>query len=175
MFWPWKSTSPSTRASGIVSCIRLRQRSSVDLPHPDGPMIAVTSFDGKSRVTSRTACVAPKYAWRARVCIAGAVGRSKARGDSPAVETLREAISVIRPPVLRAHHEARDHADHEYEGDENQRARPRLRMPFVVWADGVREHLEGQRGDGLGQLRREELIAERREEQGSGLARDARD
>ncbi len=32
----------STRAPGTVSCMRLRQRRSVDLPQPDGPMIAVT-------------------------------------------------------------------------------------------------------------------------------------
>ena len=37
-------TSPSTRAPGISSCMRLMQRTSVDLPQPDGPMIAVTSF-----------------------------------------------------------------------------------------------------------------------------------
>jgi hypothetical protein len=60
MFRPWNSTSPSTRASGTVSCIRLRQRSSVDLPQPDGPMIAVTSFCGKVSATSRTAWVEPK-------------------------------------------------------------------------------------------------------------------
>src|SRR6185369_8040523 len=123
-------TSPSTRARGIVSCIRFRQRSSVDFPHPDGPMIAVTSLDGKSSVTFRTACVTPKYACKARVSIAGAAGRSTGRGASPAGDMLRAIASVIRPPVLRAHDEARDHADDEHEGDEHERPRPRLRVPF---------------------------------------------
>jgi hypothetical protein len=39
---PSSITLPSTRAPGITSCIRLRVRSTVDLPHPDGPMNAVT-------------------------------------------------------------------------------------------------------------------------------------
>ena len=36
------STSPVTYAPGMTSCIRFRVRSTVDLPHPDGPMKAVT-------------------------------------------------------------------------------------------------------------------------------------
>ena len=36
--------SPSARAPGISSCMRLMQRTSVDLPQPDGPIIAVTWF-----------------------------------------------------------------------------------------------------------------------------------
>ena len=36
------STSPSTRAPGMTSCMRLRVRRNVDLPQPDGPMNAVT-------------------------------------------------------------------------------------------------------------------------------------
>lgn len=35
-------TLPSTRAPGMTSCIRLSVRRKVDLPHPDGPMNAVT-------------------------------------------------------------------------------------------------------------------------------------
>src|SRR4051794_33356766 len=175
MSCPRKSTSPSTRASGIVSCIRFRHRSSVDLPHPDGPMIAVTSFDGKSSVTSRTACVDPKYACRSWVCMAGASGRSKARGASPAVARECEVASVICLSMPRADDEAGDHADHEDEPDEDERARPGLRMPFVVRADRVDEHLERQRRDGLRQLGREELIAECREQQWRRLPSDARD
>src|SRR5258705_9854408 len=100
-------------------------------------MIAVTSFDGKSSVTSRTACVEPKYACSARVCMAGAAGRSKACDASPAAEALRDVISVIRLPVTRADHEAGDHADHEDEGDEDERSGPRLCVPLVVRAVGV--------------------------------------
>ena len=41
MFWPWKSTSPSARAVGTSSFMRLKERSMVLLPQPDGPMMAV--------------------------------------------------------------------------------------------------------------------------------------
>ena len=39
---PSSSTAPSTRASGVTSCMRLSERSTVDLPQPEGPMKAVT-------------------------------------------------------------------------------------------------------------------------------------
>src|SRR4051812_25328574 len=135
MFLPWNSTVPSTRASGTVSCIRFRQRSSVDLPHPDGPMIAVTSFCGKESETSRTACVGPKYALSSCVFIAGGAD-SKLGGGTTAA---RAAASVIGTTMTRAHGEPREDADHEHEGDEHERSRPRLCVPFVVWADGVHE------------------------------------
>jgi hypothetical protein len=35
------------------------QRTIVDFPHPEGPMIAVTSLGGKSMLTPLTASVAP--------------------------------------------------------------------------------------------------------------------
>ena len=50
---------PSARAPGISSCMRLMHRTTVDLPEPDGPIIAVTWLGAKSRVTSLTACAAP--------------------------------------------------------------------------------------------------------------------
>src|SRR5918993_6110531 len=126
MFRPWNRTSPSTRANGIVSCIRLRQRNSVDFPHPDGPMIAVTWFVWKSSETSRTACVEPKCALSARVCIAGSLP-----GSSDARIEVRAIASVIGAPVTGPYGEPREDADHEDEGDQNQRARPRLGVPFV--------------------------------------------
>ena len=39
--------------------MRFRQRSSVDLPHPEGPMIAVIVRSGTAIETSRTAGVTP--------------------------------------------------------------------------------------------------------------------
>ena len=52
-------TSPSTRADGIRSFIRFRQRMNVDLPQPDGPMKAVISFLMEIDVTSRMARLEP--------------------------------------------------------------------------------------------------------------------
>src|SRR5688572_8686620 len=42
MLSPSSSTLPSARAAVISSCMRLRQRMNVDLPQPEGPMMAVT-------------------------------------------------------------------------------------------------------------------------------------
>src|ERR1700716_3605984 len=62
-----RNTWPATRAPGVVSCIRFRQRRSVDFPQPDGPMIAVTAPRGSSRLTSPTAWVAPYQADRSSI------------------------------------------------------------------------------------------------------------
>ena len=50
---------PSTRAVGTRSFMRLIERSSVDLPQPDGPMNAVIRCLGMSIVTSLMARKAP--------------------------------------------------------------------------------------------------------------------
>ena len=52
-------TLPAAYAPGISSCMRLMHRTIVDLPHPDGPMIAVTSPAGNVMSTPLTACVCP--------------------------------------------------------------------------------------------------------------------
>jgi hypothetical protein len=51
--------SPVTRAPGIASFMRLKQRRSVDFPHPDGPISAVTSSRVMSRSTSWMAWLSP--------------------------------------------------------------------------------------------------------------------
>ena len=52
-------TWPSEWAPGISSCIRLTQRTIVDLPQPEGPMIAVTWPGSNARLTPLTAWVSP--------------------------------------------------------------------------------------------------------------------
>jgi len=59
MSCPSSSMLPVTRAAGIVSFIRLRQRRKVDLPQPDGPMKAVTRSSWILIDTSFSACLAP--------------------------------------------------------------------------------------------------------------------
>src|SRR5688572_16768952 len=49
------------------SFIRLRQRRKVDLPHPDGPMKAVTCRSGMSRSMPFRACLSPYQALRPRM------------------------------------------------------------------------------------------------------------
>ena len=58
-FSPSISIVPVTRAIGMVSFMRLRQRRNVDLPQPDGPMKAMTAFSGISTVTFFSACFSP--------------------------------------------------------------------------------------------------------------------
>src|SRR5581483_12181326 len=46
--------APLTQASAVSSCIRFIERSRVDFPHPDGPMMAVTARGWISMWMSRT-------------------------------------------------------------------------------------------------------------------------
>jgi hypothetical protein len=55
MSCPWNEIRPSTRAPTTRSFMRFRDRSTVDLPQPDGPISAVISCLPKSSVTSVTA------------------------------------------------------------------------------------------------------------------------
>ena len=57
-------TLPVARAIGLVSCIRLRQRTKVDLPQPEGPISAVAWFAGMCRSMSCSVCVVPYHAFR---------------------------------------------------------------------------------------------------------------
>ena len=59
MFWPRNMTRPVTDAVGIRSFIRLKLRSRVLLPQPEGPMMAVIFRLGTSRVTLLTAGLPP--------------------------------------------------------------------------------------------------------------------
>src|SRR6266545_2732447 len=64
MFTLSSNTLPLTVAPGVSSCIRFKQRSRVDLPQPDGPMMAVTVCAGNKSDTSRTARCCPNSAVR---------------------------------------------------------------------------------------------------------------
>src|SRR5687768_4198101 len=175
MSWPSSVTVPATRAVGTVSCMRFKHRSSVDLPHPDGPMIAVTSRSPNAMATLRTTSAAPKNALsddasrRTRAaaaagCPAGvaAVGRGT-RGDS--VSTTAES---------GARREAGCKADDKDDPNEHEGASPGERVLLVVRANGEREDLKREGRDGLAERRRPELIAQHREEQRGGFAGDAR-
>ena len=50
---------PRTRAPGLVSVMRVRQRRKVDLPHPEGPISARTWRRPTSSVIAFSACFAP--------------------------------------------------------------------------------------------------------------------
>ena len=64
MSCPSKRTFPDTRAPRTSSCIRLMHRISVDLPHPEGPMMEVTACGSATTATSRSAWSDPNHALR---------------------------------------------------------------------------------------------------------------
>src|SRR5437870_12943302 len=80
---PLRRTLPSTLALGIVSCMRLRQRINVDLPQPDGPMIAETACSSKSNVMSSIAFFGPYHADTLSVRIFAAIASSPRDGTKP--------------------------------------------------------------------------------------------
>src|SRR5579862_7390307 len=179
MSWPESETVPLTRPLGTVSCMRFRQRSRVDLPEPDAPMIAVTSFSGTFSDTPRTASDDPKYAdslstasaVRADLAAASAAA-DVGRGAVAAAVTeacARLAASVFAGLVaatageLSTSSEAGDEADREDEDDEDEGAGPGLRMPIVIGALSICIDLQGKGGNRLIEGGREELVAEGRE------------
>jgi hypothetical protein len=60
----------------------LKQRSSVDLPQPDGPMMAVTARCGAVIVTLLTAATLPKYALRSLVAMQGLASSAMGAGST---------------------------------------------------------------------------------------------
>src|SRR5215831_7589023 len=194
---PWKRISPSTRADGTVSCIRLMHRSSVDLPHPDGPMIAVTRPVSTWNETSRTTRAAPKYASSdsiasatsgvvaaASPCTATGSASGRAAGCTPgalaarteasaATGGIRTSRSIAAEPEARSGGEAGGEADDEDEREEDERACPGLSVPVVIGRNRIEINLHGKRGDRLERRDRPELVAERGEDERSGFAGDA--
>src|SRR5437879_12219105 len=97
---PLSRTFPSTLALGIVSCIRFRQRINVDLPQPDGPMIAETARSSKPKVMSSIAFFAPYHADAFSVRIFAAIASSPRAGAKPDADPCRAGD--------RGQHEAAD-------------------------------------------------------------------
>ena len=69
---PATSMTPSVRTVGTKSHMRLKVRSSVDLPQPEGPMNAVARFFGMSSVTPLSAWNSPYHRLKSRMEIMGA-------------------------------------------------------------------------------------------------------
>src|SRR5271170_768456 len=59
---PSSSTDPDSAAVGTSSCIRFRMRRYVDLPHPEGPMSAVTRPGSMSNDTRSSTFWVPNHA-----------------------------------------------------------------------------------------------------------------
>ena len=86
------------RAFGTGSCMRLSVRTNVNLPQPDGPMIAVTVRSGKVRLMSSTALWPPKTALSPIVCIgAGPSVTGIAPGGGGVERTLGTCGEAVEP------------------------------------------------------------------------------
>ena len=59
IFCPSSRISPSSRALRTVSCMRLKVRSNVDLPQPEGPISAVTRLVAIPMLMSNSVCLVP--------------------------------------------------------------------------------------------------------------------
>src|SRR3954447_5686281 len=102
---PSRSTSPAREAPGTSSCIRLRIRRKVDLPHPDGPTSAVTSPARISRSTSASTWWSPNHACTPRAT------RSPGRACPTAGRTV-VSVRVIGSPSQGGGEEVREALEH---------------------------------------------------------------
>src|SRR5215469_9381889 len=150
MFMPAILTSPSARASGLVSCMRLRQRMKVDLPQPEGPITAVACLDSIEMLIPCKASVLPNQAFRSRT--------------STAVAMLAGS-SQHAPQENESNQSRRTHnQDNQHQG-----SGPSLAVPFVVRRDGVGKNLQRKCRHGLTGIEVPELETERGQQQGRGF------
>src|SRR5215469_11920180 len=123
MSWPSRSTCPVAQPPSDSSCIRLRHRRNVLLPHPEGPMMAVTVWRGKGRLTSRTITFRLNSAERRRVS---------------SCTRVSGAIPLAGGPAGRQR-------EGEHEGHEDEGRGPRQTVPVLEGPGGVGEDLERER------------------------------
>src|SRR5579864_5504246 len=105
--------------------MRFRQRRNVDFPQPDGPMMAVTDRSWNVMETSRTAAIEPNLASRCSTRMWGA------SVTVPATEAGEPSITCTE---TSPGDDSGDETDDEDEAEEDEGARPRLRVPIVVGA-----------------------------------------
>src|ERR1700704_2181068 len=137
-----------------MSCMRFSERSTVVLPHPDGPMNAVISFAAMSTLTSSTAvtplyCTLTSESWNtiSRCRSGSSSGARSSGGDSAGPRDPDSSRVVVTAPNLVATvavsvtgcstwsgrgrstgvqggEDSGRHGEHEHDGDEGQRGAP---------------------------------------------------
>src|SRR5512141_1856486 len=175
MFVSRRITSPSTIAPGTVSCIRLRHRSRVDFPQPEGPMIAVTERSWKSRLTLRSTRARPNHALSRLAEMMADFSSDGSLSGTALTETSTRGSSVTGADIPTSRCIARYETDHKHNGDENERPCPCLSMSRFVRADCVIEDLQRKCRNRLAKRRGPELISESGKEQRCRFPCDARD
>src|SRR6266576_1035220 len=154
---PSSRTVPVTQPPSESSCMRLRQRRNVLLPHPDGPITAVTVRLGNMTDTSCTTARRPNRAVRRT---ASSWQRASAGGGG--------ATTFPDGPAGRE-------GEEQHERHEHQRRRPGEPVPLLEGTGCVGEDLERQRLHRAADAGSEIQVAERRKQQRGGFAGDARD
>src|SRR6266700_7758080 len=134
-------TSPSARATGLVSCMRFRQRINVDLPQPDGPMTAVAWFDSTEILMPCRASVFPNQAFRSRTSTAVGI-----KLTGPSQHTPQE-------------YESHNRGGPNNKDDQKQCPCPRLPVPVVIRRICECVNLQRQCGNRLVGAETPELIA----------------
>src|SRR6266576_2551954 len=152
---PSSSTLPVIQPPSESSCMRFRQRKNVVLPHPDGPISAVTVCVGNRIDTSLTTARRPYSAVSRTVssCSRASAGCAMTGPQGP----------------------AGGEGEDQDETHQHQRRGPGEAVPFVERTGGVGEDLERQ---GLHRLRNgggEVQVTEGGEQQRRRLPCDARD
>src|SRR5690348_8437258 len=125
--------------------MRLNTRSKVDLPQPDGPMIALTFFSGMSRLMFFSACASPYRKFRLRTAslgcgdtaTAGTVGATAGGGLSNTVSSVMDDLVAMQVP-------ARRQAEQQHEQRDQQRAGPGDGVQRRVGVVGVLVDRHGQ-------------------------------
>src|SRR5712692_3255869 len=178
MFTSSISTSPSTRPPAISSCMRFRQRTKVDFPHPDGPMMAVAPFDSMVRVISWSACERPYQTFRLRTSIATAYSFAAWTtwncGSDVLLAASRKRTRLpniaFEPPRRPAYRKRGD----ENEYDKHERAGEGLVDLRLVRAFREGEDRVWKRFQGLSNVRAKKRVAKGGHQERGGLAGHAR-
>src|SRR5438552_10034710 len=147
--------------------MRFKQRMSVLLPQPEGPIMAVTWCAATSSDTVSRACRSPYQALSARASRWG----PRSASSGAVYSTTRSVRETTHPPPDDP---ARQTAQTGNECDQDERGAPRLRVPIGVWRARVLIDLDRQRGHRLQQVQVEELIAKRGQQQRRGFTAGAR-
>src|SRR5215469_12560527 len=151
MSMPAILTSPSARASGLVSCMRLRQRMKVDLPQPEGPMTAVACLDSIEMLIPCRASVLPNQAFRSLT----------------STGVVMSARSFQHAPQENEANQSR--CTHNYY-NQHECSRPGLPVPLIERRVGGGKNLQRQCGHRLTRTEVPVLIAERGQQQGGGFS-----
>src|SRR5690349_20575761 len=97
-FRPSSTTPPRARAPAISSCRRLMHRMNVDLPHPGGPMLAVTDRGAMSMLIDLGILWSPNPASRFRTVMRFAA--SAAGATAVAAETAPNVAGAVNAGLL---------------------------------------------------------------------------